>query len=57
MVQELETVVDNICDVAVGDIWFELSDVADAVDDQVHRGIVNAVREAVRKGIELGKRL
>lgn len=57
MVQDMDTLIDSICDTVVGDIWFELADVADRVDDDVHRGIVNAVRDGVRKGIELGKRL
>jgi hypothetical protein len=49
--------IDGVVDEIVGELWWELSDVVrDGADtDEVHIALVDLVRDAVKKGIKIGR--
>lgn len=55
----VNTAVDGICDTIVGDIWFEIADLMteDSDTDGIHKTLVTSVRKAIKKGIEIGRKL
>jgi hypothetical protein len=57
--EAVNTLVEGIVDEVVGEIWWELSNVIDddAETDTVHRNLVSSVRNAVKKGIKIGRKV
>jgi hypothetical protein len=54
---EITGLIEGIVDDIVGEIWWELSDVLrDGADtDGVHIELVGLIRDAVKKGIKIGR--